>query len=127
MKTFATIVGTAAAVSTEGLMTEQDFHFINYIAQHNKVYQTVEEFEFRQQVFVEMHAIIEAHNAEGHTWTLGHNQFSDWTHEEYKTLLGYKPELRTPQYQDLPATPYVQTNSSGVNWVTKGAVTPVKD
>jgi len=49
--------------------------------------------------------------------------FTDWTQQEIKTMLGYKQvegrkpseELDTSNLQD------------SVNWVTKGAVTPVKD
>merc|ERR1712084_29958 len=101
--------------------------FINYIAEHNKYYGSTEEFNFRQQVWAEKEEFINQHNSEGNTWTAGHNHLSDWTPEEYKVLLGYKPELRTAQYQDIVPTPYVKSNSAGIDWRTRGAVTPVKD
>merc|ERR1712184_224883 len=49
---------------------------------------------------------------------------SDWTHEEYKRLLGYKPEMKTTwNYADLDET----NLADSVDWRTEGAVTKVKD
>jgi len=49
---------------------------------------------------------------------------SDWTQEEYKKLLGYKSEMKQ-------ANEVMQLDTSNladsVNWVTKGAVTDVKN
>jgi len=91
---------------------------------HNKFYASAEEYGFRKAEFVKAHEAIEEHNAGNHTSRVGHNQFSDWTHEEYKMLLGYKPDLRTSEYNPMP---YTVSNNDSVNWVTAGAVTPVKD
>ena len=51
---------------------------------------------------------------------------SDWTVEEYRNLLGYKPELRDV---DAPRIYAVDepTNATEVDWRTRGAVTAVKD
>lgn len=51
MKSF--VAAAFAGVTMGALMEEMDFKFINYIAQHNKVYGSVEEYNFRQQVFME--------------------------------------------------------------------------
>merc|ERR1712160_223131 len=49
--------------------------------------------------------------------------FSDWTHAEYKSMLGLIMTEET-----APVTIFSEdSNASGVNWVTKGGVTPVKD
>merc|ERR1719183_29006 len=48
---------------------------------------------------------------------------SDWTHEEYKKLLGYKGQKGTNEIMKLDTT-NLKTN---VNWVEKGAVTAVKN
>ena len=125
MKTFALAAVAGIAAATE--LTTINMKFIHWIAEHNKFYNTTEEFNFRRQVFEEADSEIESHNAEGNSWTLGHNHLSDWTHDEYKVLLGYKPELRTAQYQDIEPVEYIPTNLDSINWVEKGAVTAVKN
>lgn len=49
---------------------------------------------------------------------------SDWTHDEYRRLLGYQAHLK--QELDAPAISEENLDAS-VNWVTKGAVTGVKN
>jgi len=122
MKTFATIALFGAA---SALLTEDDYSFMSYIAKWNKFYGTTEEYAFRMAEWRKKDRVIKMHNANpDRTSTLGHNHLSDWTQEEYKVLLGYKPELRTREYEPVS---YEKTNSSGINWVTKGAVTAVKN
>ena len=51
---------------------------------------------------------------------------SDWTVEEYRNLLGYKPELRDVDAPRIYADDE-PTNATEVDWRTRGAVTAVKD
>merc|ERR1712166_1479457 len=37
-----------------------------------------------------MHSFIQVRNAEQNDYKVGHNKMSDWTHEEYKSILTYK-------------------------------------
>ena len=122
MKTFAlaAICGLSAA-----LMSSDDYAFMNYIAKHGKVYETVEEYGFRMNEWRKADRFIQLHNNEMNaTWRLAHNHLSDWTHAERKSLNGLKPELRTREYAPVLLEP---SNSDGVNWVEKGAVTDVKN
>ena len=82
--TFAALASVAAAMSSDEL------EFLNYVARYNKVYEEIEEFALRFERFVYWHRIINDHNASnGQNFILGHNQFSDWTNEEYVAILRY--------------------------------------
>jgi len=73
---------------------------------------------------------VEEHNAQGLSFQLGENQFSDLSQEQYRVAagLGYKaPESMT----GLPHLGVHEYNgeelAASVDWTTKGAVTPIKD
>ena len=106
-------------------LTAEDYEFIKYVAEYGKSYGTRAEFEFRQAQFAQTLAKIENHNAQnGGMSTVGVNHMSDWTPSEYKRLLGYKHELKGTQN----VTILDESNlADSVNWVTKGAVTKVKN
>jgi len=64
--------------------------FTEHMLDYGLSYGTQAEFEFRMNQYLSKEADIEEINANpAHTFTVGHNQFSTWTHEEYKVLLGY--------------------------------------
>jgi hypothetical protein len=69
---------------------------------------------------------IQEHNGRGLSWTLGHNAFSDMTWEQFSSgHLGFNLETnRTKHYALLEPN---ATYADAVDWVAKGAVSPVKD
>jgi len=105
------------------MLTAVDFNFISHVAAHNLSYATVEEFNARKAIFAAKDAEINEINADvTNTFTVGHNEFSTWSADEMKRLNGFKAWTR--QVVDVENnTPL----SDEVNWVTKGAVTPVKN
>ena len=58
------------------------------------------------------------------TVILEHNIFSDWTHEEYKMILGYKPQLK--EKRDALVLPADNLDDS-IDWRKKGVVSEIKD
>ena len=82
MKYFAlaALASSAVAFSTD---------FMNYAARFNKIYEDVEEFAVRLERFMHNHRVITEHNATKRNFTLGENQFTDWTQAEYEAILGY--------------------------------------
>jgi C1A family cysteine protease len=126
MRTFA--VATLAALVAATPMTDVEYRFINYVAKFGKSYGTQEEYAFRLEQFARIDAKIQESNAIEANFTLGHNKFSDYTHEEYKKMLGYKPVTATEAADEIVSNDNeIPTFDTGVNWVTGGAVTPVKD
>jgi len=121
MKTFL-----AAALAGAASASVDQFKFMQYVSKFNKNYSSVEEFEMRMANFLEKELDIIANEQDSEsTYTMAHNHMSDWTHEEYKSILTYRSDPDMPKFYNLEAENEIAENS--VNWVTAGAVTPVKD
>jgi len=86
MKSFAlaAAVGVASAFEFEDM-----FKFTTWMADYGKSYNSADEFEFRITQFLIREAAILEHNAGEHNFTMGHNDKSDWSSEEFKTILTY--------------------------------------
>merc|ERR1711957_821732 len=106
-------------------ITEEEMMYMKYVTEWGKSYGTKAEFEFRLDQFKKTLNKMALHNSDNaHKSTIGHNQFSDWTDAEYKRLLSYKGA----QTNNLDAEILDTSNlEDSVNWVTKGAVTNVKN
>ena len=119
MKSFA----FAAVAGVTSALNSAEFEYMQYVAKFNKVSNDVQEFQVRMMNFANTEKFIQAHNQSNATHTAGHNQFSDWSHAEYKSMLGYsRSETATKNIKV-----FAETNADSVNWVEAGAVTPVKD
>lgn len=86
------------------------------------------EFIQRLETFAENLKIIEEHNShEKKTFTMGLNQFSHMTNEEWKKVMKFStkpPSLRSnAKVHGEPSS----KPADEVDWTTKGAVTPVKN
>ncbi len=87
MKAFVSSMIAASAAA----FNSTDLQFLNYVAEHSKSYDTVEEFNYRMANWIKTHEWILEETAKGLNYKLGHNKFSDWSRAEYTNMLGYKP------------------------------------
>jgi C1A family cysteine protease len=77
-------------VSNMSSTSTNDVLFQQFITEHSRNYATVEEYDMRMTIFSEQIKKADEHNKQGKGWTMGVNQYSDWTDEEYQKLLGLK-------------------------------------
>ena len=83
----------AAAVSAHGhngLLTADDYKFMDFVSQQGRSYGTMAEFKFRANIFAENLKEIAEFNASQNTSTVGINKFSDRTKAEMRVMNGYR-------------------------------------
>lgn len=102
--------------------------FTNFQERFSKRYETIEEMETRFQIFRANLRNIVLHNLD-HTqnFTMGINQFTDLTPQEFKDQFvgGLKAEVGS--YGCYTFTSSASGAPSSIDWRSKGAVTSVKD
>ena len=122
MRSFALATLTYAVAA----MSEIEFRFINYIAEHGKSYANVEEYEMRLANYKAWDEAINEIRTLTETSQHGHNKFSDWTAEERANLTKAVAGPQADHYE-TPVVGVVPDWNTGVNWVNEGDVSPVKD
>jgi C1A family cysteine protease len=105
--------------------------FVNWLSHFNITAKEGTHFTYMLSNFANNDDIIETHNAKkDETYTLGHNQFSHMSFDEFKSYVRLGLDAPTPETvaeyvleapKDLSALP------ASMDWSTKGAVTGVKD
>ena len=121
MKAFAAAFTIAVASAADAAM---ELKYMNHCAKFGKNIDSTDDFENRLGNFAEADKIIEKHNKGNHSFTMAHNQTSDWSADEYKQLLGL---MQTDKDVNKNVKTFDESSSGYVNWKDAGAVTPVKD
>jgi len=115
------------ALTANEPMTAAENKFMAFIGTHNKQYTNRAEYNFRLDLFTKYMEEVEAHNNDStNTHTIGVNHMADWTKEERRTILGYK-HIYDVKGENKTKILDESNLADEVNWVTKGAVTPVKN
>jgi len=103
-----------------------DPNWTEFKAQHGRVYGEQEETS-RYEIFSANAKLVDEVNSKGLPYRLAINKFADWTREEYKGLLGFVPR---PIPRALHLGTHVPSGAAtlpSLDWVARGAVTPVKN
>lgn len=116
-----------ACVSAASLTTAYTDAFTRFTSDYSKSYDSVEEYAKRLQIFADNMEKVAEMNAEhvliNGEAVFGVTKFSDLTPKEFKSFyLGYVPSNATKTYVDFSGPV-----ANDVDWVSKGAVTPVKN
>jgi C1A family cysteine protease len=122
----ASIATLASASKFTDLKAQQDF--TDFVKKYDKKYDVDEVFE-RFAVFKKNMDLINDHDAEAEGFTVGPNEFMDMTWEEFSEMYkGY--QHREEGYKRSKNLHKVDPDvklADSLDWVEKGAVTPVKN
>jgi len=98
--------------------------FDEYNVFWNKTHSSPADREMRFRYFAAAGAKIAAQNKNSPHATFGYTKFADWSPEEFKSLLGFKP--KEPVHAE-PSTSEVAAPGGAINWVARGKTTPIKN
>jgi C1A family cysteine protease len=130
MKAFALLAGcTSYAAATPADKPDYNSMWLQFKGDYNKQYDSNGGDEQKRfEVFKANVDIIEEHNAKKLSYRLGVNEFTDLTWDEFSsTHLGYAGKSsRLGEKAPFPLNITAAATES-VDWVDKGAVTPVKN
>ena len=103
--------------------------FSEFIKSYNKEYSDTELIT-RFSIFKDNLQKIDVHNAAGHSWKMGINQFADLTADEFKIKhTGFKNQLPVFRQSSISFEDLITIDElpAELDWVDKNAVTAVKD
>lgn len=92
---------------------------------HSKSYASAAAEAAALRAFTSNEDTISSHNAQNHSYSLGHNEYSDLSAEEFfASRLGFRASVKVVAGQ--AHTPMVEESlPHSVDWVAKGGVSPV--
>eukprot|EP01013_Petalomonas_cantuscygni_P001211 TRINITY_DN11220_c0_g1_i1.p1 TRINITY_DN11220_c0_g1~~TRINITY_DN11220_c0_g1_i1.p1 ORF type:complete len:410 (-),score=55.05 TRINITY_DN11220_c0_g1_i1:314-1543(-) len=113
------------------------YDYDTYLQDFPRSHATDGEYSLRSSIFNRNIAAIRRHNSETSSWRAGVNQFTDWTSEEKKALLGVPRSLkhRESSYRRVNTSSAAAEHSlhnratlpANFSWVGSGVLTAVKD
>jgi KDEL-tailed cysteine endopeptidase len=119
-----------AVSNAQTLLNENEIwsRFTNFQEKFAKKYENVQELETRFSVFRENFRNIITHNADrNQSFTMGVNQFTDLTPEEFKAQMIRGLKAPVGSYGCGSFSNSASGTPASIDWRTKGAVTTVKD
>jgi len=132
MRVLVLVLAFVAVFSRNLREEEYAEHWKRYVTAYDKKYESTIEATDRYSVFKDNLDMINQHNAQNLSWTMAVNQFADKTPFEFASFIkrsnggGYVAFNKEKQYRPLHLSSKFGDCSS-VDWVSQGAVTPVKN
>jgi C1A family cysteine protease len=123
-------VALLSSVSCQTLRGSDDewVAFNDFKEKFAKKYENFEEMKNRFAVFRDNLRFIREHNSlTNQTFTLGVNQFTDMTNEEFKSYVNKYQQPTVGSFGCQPFSSNAANAPASVDWVAKGAVNPVRD
>jgi len=115
----------ASAVAISDLQAQHAF--VEFTQVFSKKYDGVSEMFKRFAIFRDNLDFVEGENAKNLTYTLGVNEFSDLSHEEFvATYVGKLTGMPKPGELPLATEVPLPAGLTDIDWRSRGAVTPVK-
>jgi len=130
IKAIAAAASVGAVVAVPPAEAEIEQAFEDFVRDFEQSYDNDVERMQKFEHFAANYKFIKSENAKGHKYELGVNAFSAMSQEEFaKTHFGYqKPETLWGSKRNLGTHVYTGAPlADSVDWVAKGAVTPVKN
>ena len=122
------ILTYSSAPSTQTFLLDTDSLNESYFKMHlekfGKSYSS-SEYEARLRIFNDNMGYIRKVNSMNKDWYLTPNQFTDLSNEEFRKI--YLPKKMFPEINESIESESNLQYPTSVNWVTAGAVTPVKN
>ncbi|KAJ6224292.1 hypothetical protein RDWZM_002837 [Blomia tropicalis] len=133
MKSFVALFALIAVAQTNSFFSEEELNneFFKFKNEYGRFYSNAQEEQYRREIFASNLEFITRHNREAlagrQTFTVGINNFTDITNEEFRrTMNGY----RKLSAHSLAGSVHTDEDVLGlpdtVDWTTKGVVTPIK-
>lgn len=135
MQNYVLLASLLATVGATNMMAREHYEhkFFEHLQEYGVNLKDGAEYVQRLQIFADNVDLIETHNANPkHTYKLGLNQFAHLTFSEFMDAVKIggtrTPNLRRANNGRVHEAPKdVSALPSTVDWVSKGAVTPVKN
>jgi C1A family cysteine protease len=127
---FAALAATAAAqVDLDDSSLDIRTRFDAFVDQFSKSYETEEARQYAFEAFAINDQKVQEYNSQDLTYTLGHNEYSDMKPEDFndQMLGGYVEKDESEKNYDYSLADAATDAPDSIDWVTKGAVTPIKN
>jgi len=124
----AMAVVARASVDLDDQSVDLKTRFEAFKTQFEKTY-TADEEEAAFNAFSLNDQKIQKYNSQDLTYTLGHNEWSDMTEEEFNSVMlsGYNPNDDREKDYDYSLLEPTEAPPTSKDWTTLGAVTPIKN